>query len=115
LRPEAGQAYGFAVGQGDTGGHGFAAAAVGFKEGLHRDDAVLRLAQGIAEAGLFGHAFTVGVVGVAGDLFVFGPMRDQAKAAEQRLTWGHLVIADIGVFMTADEGTFVNWPNIALG
>ena len=69
----------------------------------------------IAEIGFFDHGFAAGAVGGAGDLFVFGPKQDQAKAAEQRLTRGSRVIAHICVWVAANEGAFVARPNIAPG
>ena len=113
--PEAGHAQGFTIGVADAGGHGFAAAPVGFKEGFDRDDAVLRFAPGVPEAGLFGDGFRARVVGVAGNFGVFGPVRDQAEAAQQRLALGHRVITHVGMGVAADEGAQVARPDITAG
>ncbi len=111
-RPEPGHAHGIAVGFADAGGGGFAAAPVGFEEGFDRDDAVLGIAPGVPEAGFFGDSFGAGVVGVAGDLVIGRPVRDQAEAAEQRFAFRHRVIARFGMGVAADEGALVTRPNI---
>ena len=76
---------------------------------------MLRLAPGIAKAGFLGHGFGAGVVGVASDLGVFGPVRDQAKAAQQRFALGDRVIAYVGMGVAADEGAQVSRPDIPAG
>lgn len=50
--PKTSHTYRFTICVADVGGHGFAATPIGFEEGLDRDDAVLCLAPGIAEAAL---------------------------------------------------------------
>ena len=51
---------------------------------LQQIDAMLGALPGITKAGFLGNGFGACVVGVAGDLVVFGPMRNQAKAAPTR-------------------------------
>jgi len=88
-RPHAGHAQRFA--------YGVAGTLVGLEEGFDRDDAVLGLTPGDPEAGFVGYGFGAGVVGVAGDFGVGDPVRDQAKAAQQRFAVRHRVIAHVGI------------------
>jgi hypothetical protein len=79
---------------------------------LHWNDAVLRTPPGITEAGLFGDGFAAGVVGVAGDFVVFGPMRNQTEAAEQRLARRRRVVAHVSVRVMPNEGAFITRSHI---
>ncbi len=65
----------------NAGGHRLAAAPVGFKNGVRRDDATLVALECVSKAGFLSRCLAAAVVGVAGDLGVGGPVGHQAEEA----------------------------------
>ena len=82
--PQAGDAKGITASQFNPPAHRPAQLVTGFVEVVdqHQSVLLLPLPPGIAVAGFFGRGLAAGVVGMATDLVVLGPGRDQAELGE---------------------------------
>ena len=92
--PQAGDTERIATGQSDFPAHGLAGLVAGLIEVVDQHQAKLPLPPRGAVAGFFCGGLAAGVVGVATDLVVLGPCRDQAKPGQTASDPTRLVALD---------------------